>query len=90
MQVLPGVLLRMCSRSGKQNLIRTVEWTENEVEFQTLLLHKQYKNKCMPGMTPLAPVPLRAKLKPEARALPVCPSCRQFCHSWSDSGLLSF
>lgn len=90
MQVLPGVLLRTCSRSGKQNPIRSEERTENEVEFQTLLLHKQYKNKWMPGVTPLAPVPLRAKPEPEATALPVCHCCMQFCLSWSDSGLLSF
>lgn len=90
MQTLSGVLLRPFSRSGKQNPVRTEERTENKVEFQTLLLHKQYKNKCMPGMTPLAPVPLRAKPEPEVTALSVCHCCMQFCHSWSDSGVLSF
>lgn len=55
--------------------VRTEERTENEVEFQTLLLHKQYKNKCMPGMTPLASVPLRAKPEPEVTALCVTAAC---------------
>lgn len=69
--------------------ISTEERTENKVKFQTLLLHKQYKSKCMPGMTPLAPVPLRAIPEPKATALPVCHCCMQFFHSWNDSGVLA-
>lgn len=75
---------------ANKTTIRTEERAENKVEFQTLLLYKQYKNKCLPGMTPLAPGPPRAKPEPKDTGLPMCHWSMQLCHSWSDSGVLPF
>lgn len=64
--------LELCWGSAAGQAVKTpvrTESTENKVEFQTLVLCKQYKNKGTPGLF-MAPAPPKAKPEPGAAPHP--------------------